>query len=764
MKSNTLIIALLLLVIATSNSIQSSSAASSSRPELRAFWADGFNPAFKSPEEIDQLLRRLHTAHCNAIFAQVRKRGDAYYLSRYEPWASDDTGRFDALESLIRKAHAMNPPIAVHAWINTCAVGGGANNAHNIVHLHPDWLSLNPKQNNFDDEATKIDPGNPDAADWTFRIYLDVARHYNVDGIHFDFVRYGGKEWGYNPVSVARFEKQIGSKQHVQRLEGELPDPADPLWKQWRRDQVSALVRKVYVHSAKVNPKLIVSAAVITWQDGPKSEEEWFTKSAAMNRVYQDWRGWLEEGILDLACPMTYFQAEPNIRYQQHWSEFIKNHQYHRAATVGVGNWFNTIPNTLELMRISRQKSDAGHLPFGVMLYSYGGTNLSDTKGVKRKRQELQYQSSFYDSLSKPSKYSQKPPFPKDAVVPSMKWKTDPKNGIIKGFVRDGNFAPLDGAEVKLFSGQSIVTHTTDGTGFYAFVEVKPGSHSVQIKSINGDEAQIKTQVESGKVSTANIRIGNSSFTLRKELPNLLIHHVEVSDSGEVGYENLLVIRGSDVSPDTLFVMDSKKHGISVNLAETPQLPFQSGDIVALRGKFESQNGEWILGNAKAQLTDIVPLSQIPQAVPLEEESVKTVAVVAGRVSENSRDGFILDGKVKVKVLMSGLKDPDVEYTSLSMRPPKNGDELVVTGCLSQSFDSEGKTEMLLLRPLGAEDIRSVGQISSRFGSTAQRGALAIFRRHPAVNKAPHSKTTHKISKALKSTKSKHKRKLMRSV
>src|SRR5690348_14899766 len=119
------------------------------RPELRAFWADGFNPGYKSPQEVDALLQRLHDAHCNAVFAQMRKRGDAYYQSHYEPWASDDPEHFDALAYLIQKAHAMNPPIAVHAWINTCAVGGGASNPFNIVHLHRDWLSLNPKGDNY---------------------------------------------------------------------------------------------------------------------------------------------------------------------------------------------------------------------------------------------------------------------------------------------------------------------------------------------------------------------------------------------------------------------------------------------------------------------------------------------------------------------------------------------------------------------------------------------------------------------------------------
>src|SRR5262249_47036489 len=156
------------------------------------------------------------------------------------------------------------------------------------------------------------------------------------------------------------------------------PDPLDPVWQQWRRDQVTNMVRKVYVHAAQINPHVVVSAAVITWADGPRTEAEWFEKSAAMNRVYQDWRGWLEEGMLDLVCPMTYFQADYHPDWQEHWAEYVKNHQYHRASTVAVGTWFNTIPQSLKLMEVSRKKSEKGRWPYGVMLYSYGGTNAEE--------------------------------------------------------------------------------------------------------------------------------------------------------------------------------------------------------------------------------------------------------------------------------------------------------------------------------------------------------------------------------------------------
>ena len=82
----------------------------SARPELRAFWVDGFNDGFKSPAQCDLLLHRLRADHCNAVFVQMRKRADAYYASHYEGWAQDDPDHFDALQYLCDHAHAPGKP------------------------------------------------------------------------------------------------------------------------------------------------------------------------------------------------------------------------------------------------------------------------------------------------------------------------------------------------------------------------------------------------------------------------------------------------------------------------------------------------------------------------------------------------------------------------------------------------------------------------------------------------------------------------------
>jgi len=181
----------------------------SGEPQLRAIWVDGFNEGIKTPEQVDTLLARVRQAGLNAVVVQVRKSADAYYRSHYEPRASDIAEGFDPLAYLIEKAHREKPYIQVHTWLNTCAVG---RNRHprSLQSRFPEYLTLSDMGEDYDGEATKIDPGHPGAADWTFRVYLDVVRHYDVDGIHFDFVRYGGERWGYNPVSIQRYNERRG--------------------------------------------------------------------------------------------------------------------------------------------------------------------------------------------------------------------------------------------------------------------------------------------------------------------------------------------------------------------------------------------------------------------------------------------------------------------------------------------------------------------------------------------------------------------------
>ncbi len=752
-----LLIFLLFLFFPTSHG----RAQSAARPELRAFWADGFNDGYKTPEQVDLLLGRLHDAHCNAIFAQMRKGGDAYYASHYEPWANDDTGRFDALAYLIEHAHAMQPRIAVHAWINTCAVGKGMHQPqHHVAQLHPEYLSVNAKNNPDDNEAYKIDPGNPDAADWTFRIYLDVVRHYPVDGIHFDFVRYGRADWGYNPVSVARFQALYRNRSDIARIPGsDLPIPKDPTWKQWRRDQVTALVRKVYAHAIALNPNVVVSAAVITWGDGPHQETDWYTKSAAMNRVYQDWRSWLQEGMIDLACPMTYFQAGSATQYQVNWSEWIKNHQYKRAATVAIGNWMNTIPDSLALMQIARSPSRKGRLPYGIMLYSYAGTNASVQKSASGSHKELQYQPEFYNALGQPAAASGPttvsagagdssaqgpansgtPPFPTDVPIPAMDWKTHPRTGIVKGFLLTPALDPIDGAEVTVEGHGRRWKGRTDGTGFYAAIALPAGDYRVSISAAGYAKQRRQTKILAGAVTTEAFTVGSASISMADSIAALegrSPNSFRAAEGTPVRLQNLMVSLGSDTYPGNLYVLDPKGGGVRVRLATIPPLPFQPGDIVSVVGLWRSIEGEPAIDASRVRLTDIAPSSAQPAAITPTGEALKTdtapigsLVQVKGTVTASSFGGFVLDESgTRIDVPSEGLKESGVEATKLDLTPPPVGTLVSVTGILgiAPGGDAKGLPPLRILLRAGT-DVRNLPLQSTWMRYPWALGLLAIL-------------------------------------
>ncbi len=41
-------------------------------------------------------------------------------------------------------------------------------------------------------------------------VAADIVSRYNVDGLHLDYIRYPGNEWGYNEVALKRFQAELG--------------------------------------------------------------------------------------------------------------------------------------------------------------------------------------------------------------------------------------------------------------------------------------------------------------------------------------------------------------------------------------------------------------------------------------------------------------------------------------------------------------------------------------------------------------------------
>ena len=461
--------------------------------QYRAYWVDAFQDGFKTPAQVDQLLRHVRASNMNVVIVQVRRRGDAYFSRSVEPRTEDPAvpANFDPLEYLIEQAHAGSQPVEVHAWVATFPVWRAAWDRpaapHHVLNQHgpgtsgwDNWLSWSSAGVQHDGVNYAIDPGHPDAVNYSIGVFLDLVRNYDVDGLHLDYVRYGYTDQGYNPVNLARFNRAHGRSGS--------PAVGDPAWVKWRQDQVTNFVRKLYLQLYQVRPRVKLSAALIPWGNGPIRESDW-PRSSPMIHAYQDWRAWLEEGILDLGIPMVYFrdQRAPDYQWFDQWAEWSKNHQYRRQVILGPGIFINSPGASLAQIWRALSPSSLGHQAAGVSLYSYAekaNTRLTDAQ--------------FTRYLAGLGEYS---PFAEPAAIPDMPWKSAPTEGHLFGHVLDSGGRALEGAAVTL-QGPVTRRQLSDGTGFYGFVDLPPGWYTVQVAGTGGASA---AQVEAGAAHSIDL-------------------------------------------------------------------------------------------------------------------------------------------------------------------------------------------------------------------------------------------------------------------
>ncbi|TVR51364.1 MAG: hypothetical protein EA425_07340 [Puniceicoccaceae bacterium] len=155
-------------------------------------------------------------------------------------------------------------------------------------------------------------PTHPENRDLEIRSMVEVAERYAIDGVHFDYIRYPGREACFCPGCRSRFEARIG------RALGDWPQAVrdDPelvaSWGDFRREAITAVVRGVSERLRYSRPEVKISAAV--FRHWPSDREV----------LGQDWGHWLEQGYLDFVTPMNYERSvagfEAMTRRQLGWS------------------------------------------------------------------------------------------------------------------------------------------------------------------------------------------------------------------------------------------------------------------------------------------------------------------------------------------------------------------------------------------------------------------------------------------------------------
>jgi uncharacterized lipoprotein YddW (UPF0748 family) len=459
--------------------------------EFRGLWVDAYHDGFKSLQQIDELVETARAANVNALVVQVRRRGDTYYPSGIDPWAPDAIVGFDALAALVERAHAAG--LAVHAWLPALAIWGGdvppaaANhtfNLHGPAAAGQDYWLMDSNSGAIDaGGVVYLDPGHPAVADYLVALVAELTAGYDLDGIHLDRIRYPGQSWGYNSTALARFQALTGRN--------DVPQPGDAAWLQWRRDQVTALVRRIYLAATAADPHLQVSAALSAAGSAPASLAAW-QASTPYGAHLQDWRAWLEEGILDLGLPMTYRDADLAAEAADFaaWIEWQKDHQYGRGTVVGTGLYHNDLDDSMAQWQLARLPSSLSYQALGACGYSYATPSDSQATG-----RELA--NAFVSQV-----------LSQWAPPPAVAWKETPTRGHLLGQISGLQFCTaIDGLPL-LLAGPESRSLVADGNGWFGAVDLLPGQYtlSVDVASLAGT-ARFPVQVAAGAVAQARLHL-----------------------------------------------------------------------------------------------------------------------------------------------------------------------------------------------------------------------------------------------------------------
>ncbi|MBQ9362037.1 MAG: family 10 glycosylhydrolase [Bacteroidaceae bacterium] len=298
--------------------------------ELRAVWVTTLSgldwPKTKATSqfgieqqkrELCQLLDQLKACHINTILLQTRVRGSVIYPSAIEPWDQCLTGQFDRspgydpLAFAIEETHRRG--MELHAWVVTIPAFkvevAKRMGRRSLLSTHPDLLKKYNGQ-------YYLDPGLPGTADYLSAVVAEIVSKYDVDGIHFDYIRY--------PENAASFPDGTTYKKYGQ---GKNKTP-------WRRDNVTTIVRRLYKEVKSHKPWVVMSSSPVgKYRDTHRySSKGW----NCFDAVHQDAQGWLREGIQDALFPMMYFTGDHFYPFAVDWQEG----SYGRHVAPGLGIYF----------------------------------------------------------------------------------------------------------------------------------------------------------------------------------------------------------------------------------------------------------------------------------------------------------------------------------------------------------------------------------------------------------------------------------------
>jgi len=335
--------------------------------ELRGLWV--VRTALVSPQAVDQAVDDAAEAGFNALFVQVRGRGDAFYRSTLVPRSTlleRQPRDFDPLARLMARARSRG--MQVHGWVNVLLAAhfGQPLPGGHVLEKHADWamvpksvattalvasgprrlqLILQAGRAEGDAEGYYLSPAVPQVGDHLEAVVRELVREYRLDGLHLDFIRFPGPTYDYSKAALEGFRRSGGG---TDLLGGPERNPAG--WDDYRRQLVTTLATRLCDAARTERPGLVISAAVVP------------DEAQAVHHKFQDWPRWLAAGLLTAICPMTYTPDNEIFRQQLEWAR--ERAGVARPVWAGIGAYRLDVAGIVEKVVLARQSGASGVVLF----------------------------------------------------------------------------------------------------------------------------------------------------------------------------------------------------------------------------------------------------------------------------------------------------------------------------------------------------------------------------------------------------------------
>lgn len=323
--------------------------------QQKALWVTPWD--MNSVEKIQQVVENSSNWGITDLLVEVRYRGDALYIPNkncnkfYNPEPISyilNNQEIDPLQLFIDEAKKKN--IRIHAWVTVLVatprvIENIANN--HLYHTKRNWFtynSLNDKIHYSQFEGAYLDPGLCDVKEYLVNVFSDIVSNYDIDGLHLDYIRYPGSDYGYHKTALnnyRQFKKDIGNIG----------------FSEWKEKQISELISKIN-HSVKnIKPDIELSAAVIADIEN------------ARLRYSQNWFDFINQNLLDKVYIMAYQANDSDFR------NVINKipERFHNNIIVGLRAWTDNNNYTNDCIKSKISIVNNYNNFQGIAFFSYNG-------------------------------------------------------------------------------------------------------------------------------------------------------------------------------------------------------------------------------------------------------------------------------------------------------------------------------------------------------------------------------------------------------